>query len=105
MALPLTTRGTTELRRDTALRLSDTARAAMIPSGPYCYRSIRIITPPEAGHTTEPCPFLIGTRPNTTCCINPNPTWQHSQYNYDAYKGCGINDSDKDIPDAHDAPK
>lgn len=103
MTPPVTTHGTTELRRDTALRLSDTARTAMIPPGPYCYRSIRIVTPPEAGHTTEPCPFLIGTRPHTTCCLNRNPAWQHSRYNYDAYKGCGINETEEGTSDAHSA--
>ena len=103
MTHPVDARGPIELMRDTALGLSETARAAVIPPGPYCYRSIRIITPPEAGHTTEPCPFLIGTRPHTTCGINPNHAWQQSRYNYDAYKGCGINESDEEVSDAHRA--
>ena len=91
--------------RQTALSLSEADRAALIPPGPYCYRVIRMVTPPEAGHTIAPCPFLMGDRPDTMCFLNPHPWWHDRSYNSDAYKGCGINESLGETPDAHPTPE
>lgn len=91
--------------RQKALHLSENERAAFIPAGPYCYRVIRMVSPPEAGHTIAPYPFLMGARPETMCVLNPQPWWNDLTYHPDACKGCGINESEVETRDADDTPQ
>jgi len=88
--------------RSEALSLSPETLATLIPHGPYCYTVLAPLPPPAIGHKIAPCPFLIGSRPDTTCFRNPNPHYAiDTSYNIDACKCCGINDPDTVFEDAH----
>ena len=79
--------------------LSPDHLATLIPHGPYCYSVLGPLPSPQIGHRIQHCPFLLGTRPETTCFINPDPRYEiDTSYNPDACKRCGINDVDE-IPD------
>ncbi len=83
--------------RTEALSLSPAILSTLIPQGPYCYTVVAPLPPPAIGHSILPCPFLMGSRPETTCFRNPNPEYASDlSYNMDACKCCGINDSDDD---------
>jgi len=91
------------LLRSKALALSPDALATLIPHGPYCYTVVAPLPPPAIGQRIAPCPFLMGSRPETTCFRNPNPHYAiDTSYNIDACKCCGINDLDDESEEHHD---
>lgn len=81
--------------REIVLNLSTQELVTIIPDGPYCYAVLAPLPSPAIGHKIQPCPFLIGSRPDTTCFLNPVKDYATDfGYNVDACKGCGINDGD-----------
>ncbi len=83
--------------------LSQDQLATLIPHGPYCYSVLGPLPPSQIGHHIQPCPFLMGTRPETTCFFNPDPLYAiDTSYNPDACKRCGINDVDEMIDTSQD---
>lgn len=83
--------------RATLLTFSTQELTPLIPHGPYCYTVLAPLSPPAIGHKIQPCPFLIGSRPDTTCFLNPGQDYATDfVYNVDACKGCGINDDGAD---------
>jgi hypothetical protein len=90
------------LRQEIQLRkevrdLSTQELATLIPHGPYCYTVLTPLPPPAIGQRIDPCPFLMGSRPDTTCFLNPAPLYAiDTLYNPDACKRCGINDAESD---------
>jgi len=77
--------------------LSKEELATLIPLGPYCYSVLTPLPPPAIGQRIDPCPFLMGSRPDTTCLFNPTPLYAiDTLYNPDACKRCGINDAESD---------
>lgn len=83
--------------RQELLNLSPEELTTIIPHGPYCYTVIAPLPPPAIGHRIAPCPFLIGSRPDTACFLNPFKDYATDiGYNVDACKRCDINTNDSD---------